>query len=201
MASQAASPASHDQTVSPDAHAVSGAEGAHASVAHDAGHESSGLPQLEMQHWAGQVIWLLLIFVVLYILLSRVFLPRLRAVRDERTGTIAGAVDAARKVQEEAAQQAAVAQAEVAKARADSRATAAAAKARVTEAANARQAVEEAAVNARIAEAETAIARTRDGAMANVTTIAADTANAIVERLTGQSVSAAEAAAAVKGAA
>lgn len=189
------------QSASHDSHAPTAPTASHTEVPHGDAHASGGLPQLEMHHWAGQIVWLLLIFVVLYLLLSKVFLPRLRAVRDERTGTIAGAVEAARKVQEEAAEQAAVAQAEVAKARADSRATAAAAKARVTEAANARQAIEEAAVNARISEAETAIARTRDAAMANVSTIAADTANAIVERLTGQSVTAAEAAAAVKGAA
>lgn len=188
-------------SASHDSHAPNAPTASHTEVPHGDAHGSGGLPQLEMQHWAGQIIWLLAIFVVLYILLSKVFLPRLRAVRDERTGTIAAAVEAARKVQEEAAEQAAVAQAEVAKARADSRATAAAAKARVTEAANARQATEEAEVNARIAQAETAIAKTRDAAMANVTTIASDTAKAMVERLTGQSASDAEVAAAVKGAA
>jgi len=84
---------------------------------------------------------------------------------------------------------------------ASSRALATAAKARVTDAANARAAEEEAVVNARIAEAETAIGKTRDAAMTNVGTIAADTAAAIVERLTGKAPTAAEATAAVKGAA
>ena len=60
---------------------------------------------------------------------------------------------------------------------------------------------EEAVVNARIAEAEAAIAKTRDAAMANVSTIASDTARAIVEKLTGKAATAAEADAAVKGAA
>ena len=55
--------------------------------------------------------------------------------------------------------------------------------------------------HARIAEAETAIGKTRDAAMTNVAKIAADTAAAIVERLTGKAPSAAEADAAVKGAA
>jgi F-type H+-transporting ATPase subunit b len=56
-------------------------------------------------------------------------------------------------------------------------------------------------VAARIAEAEAAIGRTRDAAMTNVSAIAADTASAIVERLTGKAPTAAETAAAVKGAA
>ncbi|QBX38306.1 hypothetical protein E4M02_09655 [Brevundimonas sp. S30B] len=170
-----------------------------ASVEHGGEHGSSGLPQLEMQYWAGQIVWLLLIFVVLYLLLSKVFLPRLRAVRDEREGAITSAVSAARAVQAEAQSQAEAASAEVAKARAESRATAAAAKARVTEQANARQAADEAAMNARISEAEAGIAQTRDAAMANVSSIAEDTTRAIVERLTGKDASASELAS-VKGA-
>lgn len=171
------------------------------SAGTEAGHDSGGgLPQFEFQWWAGQIFWTLLIFAVLYLLLSRVFLPRLRRVKDERASTIATAVDAARQVQAEAAGQAEIAKSEVEQARAASRATAAAAKARVTEAANARAAEEEAVVNARITKAETAIAKTRDAAMANVSAIASDTARAIVEKLTGKTASAAEADAAVKGA-
>ena len=171
-------------------------------TATEAGHEASGgLPQFEFQWWAGQIFWLLIIFAVLYVLLSRVFLPRLRRVKDERAGTIATAIEAARQVQADAAGQAEVAKAEVAQARAASRATAAAAKARVTETANARAAEEEAVVNARIAEAEAAIGKTRDAAMSNVSSIASDTTRAIVEKLTGKAATAAETAAAVKGAA
>jgi len=169
-------------------------------AATEAGHEAEGgLPQFEMQWWAGQIFWLLLIFAVLYLLLSKVFLPRLRGVKDQRAATISTAVETARQVQAEAAGQAEIAKAEVEQARASSRATAAAAKARVTEAANARAAEEEAVVNARIAEAETAIGKTRDAAMTNVSTIASDTARAIVEKLTGTAATAAEADAAVKG--
>jgi F-type H+-transporting ATPase subunit b len=68
----------------------------------------------------------------------------------------------------------------------------------VTEEANARQAAEEAVVSARIAEAEASIGKTRDAAMANVSTIASDTTAAMVERLTGKAATAAELAA-VKG--
>lgn len=167
-------------------------------AAHDSG---GGLPQFEFQWWAGQIFWLLIIFAVLYVLLSKVFLPRLRRVKDERAGTIATAIEAARQVQAEAAGQAEVAKAEVAEARATSRSLATAAKTRVADEAARRGAAEEAVVNARIAEAETAIGKTRDAAMTNVTTIAADTAAAIVERLTGTKAAAGEIAAAVKGAA
>ncbi|WP_428154484.1 hypothetical protein [Brevundimonas sp.] len=172
----------------------------HAETATAAEHGSGGLPQFQFEHWAGQIGYLLILFVVLYLLVSKVFAPRLRKVMDERADTISTAVATARQVQAEAAEQAALAQAEVAKARADARSMAAAAKARVTEDANARQAAEEAIVNARIAEAEASIGKTRDAAMANVSTIASDTTAAMVERLTGKAATAAELVA-VKGAA
>lgn len=186
-----------------DAAAPVAIEDTHATTeaAHGGEHESGGLPQFEFQHWFGQIVYLIFLFAILYILIAKVFAPRIRRVFDERETTISDAVATARKVQAEAAVQADAAKAEVEAARASSRATAAAAKARVTEEANARAAAEEAVVAARIAEAETAIGKTRDAALSNVSTIAADTAAAIVERLTGKAPTAAEAAAAVKGAA
>ena len=172
----------------------------HAST--EAAHgEGGGLPQFEFQHWFGQIVYLIFLFAILYWLIAKVFAPRMRRVFDERETTISTAIATARQVQAEAAGQAEAAKAEVEKARADSRAASVAAKARVTDEANKRAAAEEAVVNARIAEAETAIGKTRDAAMKNVSTIAADTASAIVERLTGKAPTAAEAAAAVKGAA
>lgn len=173
----------------------------HASTEAAHGEGGGGLPQFEFQHWFGQIVYLIFLFALLYWLMAKVFVPRLRGVIDQRAATIADAVQTARQVQAEAAGQAEAAKAEVEAARAASRATAAAAKARVTDAANARAAEEEAVVNARIAEAETAIGKTRDAAMTNVASIASDTAAAIVERLTGKAPTAAEAAAAVKGAA
>jgi F-type H+-transporting ATPase subunit b len=186
-----------------DATAPVAIEDTHATTqaAHGGEHESGGLPQFEFQHWFGQIVYLIFLFAVLYFLIAKVFAPRMRRVFDEREQTISTAIATARQVQAEAADQAEAAKAEVEAARASSRATAAAAKARVTEEANTRAAAEEAVVNARIAEAETAIGKTRDAAMTNVGSIASDTAAAIVERLTGKAPTAAEAAAAVKGAA
>ena len=186
-----------------DATAPVAIEDTHATTeaAHGGEHESGGLPQFEFQHWFGQIVYLIFLFALLYFLIAKVFAPRLRRVFDEREQTISTAVATARQVQAEAAGQAEAAKAEVEQARAGARATAAAAKARVTDEANARAAAEEAVVAARIAEAEAAIGKTRDAAMTNVGAIASDTAAAIVERLTGKAPTAAEAAAAVKGAA
>lgn len=190
-------------TIASDAPVAPGAPETHASTeaAHGGEGGGAGLPQFEFQHWFGQIVYLLFLFAILYLLMAKVFAPRLRRVFDEREATISGAVNAARQVQAEAAGQAEAAKAEVEAARASSRAMAAAAKARVAEDAKTRADAEEAVVNARIAAAEAAIGKTRDAAMTNVAAIASDTAAAMVERLTGKAPTAAEAAAAVKGAA
>ena len=174
-------------------HAVANGHAAGPNTAGEvAEHGTGGLPQFETQHWFGQIAYLLVLFFILLFLISKVFAPRLRRVMAERADTIATAVETARSVQAEAAAQAALAKAEVDQARAESRGLAAAAKARVTEEAARRAAEEEAVVNARIAEAETAIGKTRDAAMTHVSSIAADTAAAIVEHLTGKAATPAE---------
>lgn len=158
---------------------------------------SGGLPQFDTTVWAGQIVYLLVLFFVLYLLIAKVFAPRIRRVMDERETSISGAVATARLVQAEAAEQAAAAKAEVDKARADARAASVAAKARITDETARRSAEEEASVNARISEAEAAIAKTRDAAMVNVSSIGSDTVRAIVERLTGVAPTQAEADSAV----
>ncbi|KQS54370.1 ATP synthase F0 subunit B' [Brevundimonas sp. Leaf363] len=180
--------------------AAGNVSGGHATTEAEGHGGGGGLPQFDTTHWFGQAAYLLFLFVILYVLIARVFAPRLRRVLDERTETISSAVAAARQVQTEAADQAAAAKADLAKARAEARSLATAAKQRVADEANARLAAEESVVNARIAEAEAAIAKSRDAAMTHVSGIAADTASALVERLTGKAPAKADVAAALNGA-
>ena len=148
--------------------------------------ESGGLPQFKFEYWGGQIVWLVVLFAVLYALLARVFIPRLRKVRDDRDAAITGAIEEARRVRAEADAQAAAAHAEMSEARAKAQAAAADAKSRANAEASERQRAQEAELNAKLAEAETRIRTSRDAAMGSVRQVASDTAAAIVERLTGQ---------------
>ena len=169
-----------------------GADAAHTTTTTEAEHGSGGLPQFQFQHWGGQIAYLLVLFVILYVLIARVFTPRMRAVIDERAGTIAGALETARQVQAEAEDQAKAAAAEVAEARAQSQRVAAEARAKAVAEAAERSAVEDAKVSEHVAQAEARIATMRDAAMTNVASIAAETTTAIVEKLTGKAPSAAD---------
>jgi F-type H+-transporting ATPase subunit b len=151
-----------------------------------AAHGSGGLPQFEMQHWAGQIAYLLVLFAILYVLMSKVFAPRIRRIFDEREATISGALASAKQVQAEAAAQADEAQRGLADARSKAQRTATEAKSKADAEAKARQADAEAALNAKMAEAEAGIRASRDAALAHVGEVATDTAQAIVEKLTGE---------------
>ncbi|MDP1631274.1 MAG: hypothetical protein Q8L66_07630 [Caulobacter sp.] len=175
-----------------------GADAAHAETT-GVEHESSGLPQFEFQHWGGQIAYLALLFVVLYLLVARVFTPRMRKVIDGRATSIAEALEAARRVQSEAEGQAKAAAAELAEARGQSQRLAAEARAAAAGEAAERSALEDARVAEHIAKAETRITIMRDKAMGNVAGIADDVTRSIVEKLTGKAPSAADVKAALAG--
>ncbi len=187
-----------------------GAHGAEAASGHDvpagttevAGHgggESGGLPQFKFEYWGGQIVWLLLIFAVLYILLAKVFVPKLRKVLDLRAETIAAAVNQARQVQGEAEAQAQAAREEVERARSSARSTIIEAKAKAAAELSRQQAAEDERIAGELSVAETRIREMRDAAMSNVGTIARDTAQAMVSKLTGEPAKAAELDAAFAG--
>jgi F-type H+-transporting ATPase subunit b len=146
---------------------------------------SAGLPQFQFQHWGGQIGYLLILFVALYILMSKVFAPRMRHVFDERARVISEALTSARAVQDEAAAQAEQAKHALAEARAGAQKTAADAKAKAEAEAKASHDAQEAQLSAKLAAAEASIRTARDAAMGSVSTVATETAHAIVEKLTG----------------
>lgn len=181
-------------------HAAPPGEHAGAAVTHEgtaaAGHESGGLPQFQFQWWPGQIVWLLLIFVVLYMALSKILLPKVGGAIEGRSAKIAGDIAEARAMKDKAEAEAQEAADEAAKARAAAQKTASDAKAKVAAEAAAAMATEEAALDEKLSAADARIRKARDAAMGNVKTIAGDTAQAIVARLTGGVASKAEIAAA-----
>ena len=156
-----------------------------AATAAAAGGSASGLPQFDPAQWPGQMVWVLAIFLVLYLLFSRVFVPRIGATIGEREDKIAGDIANARRLKEEAEAQARAAAAEMHEARERAQKLAADAKAQAKSSA-AKQRAEEAGRLAKgFADAEARIAAARDSAMQHVRSIAAETAVAMIERLTG----------------
>jgi F-type H+-transporting ATPase subunit b len=172
--------------------------GAHAGAA-AAKHKSSGLPQFDFSWWPGQIAWFLVIFFLLLAFMRLFAVPKVGGTIDAREGKILGDIAAARQMKDEADAQAQAAALEAAQGRAQAQKVASDARAKVQAEISARLAEEETKLAAAGAEAEARIAKARDAAMANVQSISAETAQAIVEKLTGKSATAAELAAAARG--
>jgi F-type H+-transporting ATPase subunit b len=134
----------------------------------------------------------LIIFGVMLFLFSKVFVPGIGGTIAEREDRIAGDVGEARRLRDQAEAEAEAAASETAQARAAAQKLALDAKARAQADASSREAVEEAKLSERLAKAEATINATRERALGHVHEIAADTAQAIVEKLTGVGVSATE---------
>lgn len=172
---------------------------AHGEVTAATEHESGGLPQFDFAQWPGQIVWFLIIFGVVLFLMRSVFVPRIGGGIENRDGKISGDIAEARQLKAQAEAQAAEAAAEMAKARSASQKVAQDARNKAQAEIAARLAEEEAKLAQTVAAAEAGIAATRDKAMGNVRSIALETAEAIVDKLTGQSASAKEIAASPAG--
>ena len=60
----------------------------------------AGMPQLDSTYWASQGFWLILVFIVLYISISKFYLPKIKNNLDDRENKIKEDLEAANKFNE-----------------------------------------------------------------------------------------------------
>jgi F-type H+-transporting ATPase subunit b len=146
----------------------------------------NAFPPFQTQNYPSQLVWLALTFVLLYVLMSKVALPRIGSILAERSRRIADDIAAAQRFKEQSDAANAAYEKALADARARAQAIASAMREQQAEAAAEINKRLESQLHERLAAAEQSIAATRAAAMGHVGTIAADTAAAIVERLIGK---------------
>ena len=64
----------------------------------------AGMPQLDPKYWASQAFWLILIFSLLYLALSKIFIPKIKDSIDERENKIKDDLDEAQELKKLAEQ-------------------------------------------------------------------------------------------------
>ena len=156
-----------------------------ATTEHPAQGGHGGFPPFQADTFASQLVWLAIAFVLLYVLMSKLALPRIGAIIEGRQKRIADDIADAGRLKTQSDE--AVAAYEKALADARARAQLIANETRERQAAEAevrRKALED-ELNGKLLEAEKTIAATKQAAMSNVRGIAQDAARAIVERLIG----------------
>jgi F-type H+-transporting ATPase subunit b len=146
---------------------------------------TASFPPFARDTFPSQLFWLVICFVALYLITSRLVQPRVAGIIETRKNRIAGDLAEASRFKSEADDALAAYEKALADARARSQAIATETRDKLqAEADRTRKGLED-QLNGRLAEAEKTIAATKTAAMANVRGIAVEAAAAIVTRLTG----------------
>lgn len=154
-----------------------------------AAEKKGGLPQLHAPDFAPQLIWLALTFGALYFLLSRVSLPRIGEVIEERRDRIQRDLDEAQRLKAETEKALAAYEQARAEARAKASGIAREMQDRMAAEADKERGRVEAQITTKLGEADARIDILKTRALAGINDIAAETAGAIVNRLIGHDAS------------
>lgn len=180
-----------------DAAAPAGELHTETGVAHEGGH-SGVFPPFDSTQFASQLLWLAISFGLFYLLMSKVIIPRIGGILETRHDRIAQDLDEAARLKAEADAAIASYEQELAAAKAKGNAIASEARDAAKAKADAERAALEASLADKISAAEARIADIKASALAEVGTIATETAGVVVERLIGPKASEADIAAAVQ---
>lgn len=145
-----------------------------------------GMPQLCFDWFPNQIFWLVVTLVVIFLILSRVALPRIASILAERQGTITNDLAAAEKLKERAVEAEEAYNKALADARAEAGRIVAETKAEIQADLNDAIDKADAEIAAKSAESEKAIAEIRAGALESVKQVASDTAAEIVTAMGGE---------------
>lgn len=144
-------------------------------------HAATGMPQLDINTYPNLIFWLLITLVLIYLLLTRVALPRIARALEERSDAITNDLEQAALMKRRADEAEAAYNAALARARDDAHRIAADTKAGIARELATLTAKAEAEIAARSAESEARIREIRDGALESVEEVARDAAADIVE--------------------
>ena len=162
------------------------------------GQADGTFPPLATETYPSQLLWLAITFGLLYYLMSKTVLPRISSILEVRKDRVAADLDEANRLDEEGKAAVAAYEQELATARQNAQGIAQTARDESKTASDARRAEAEGRLNEQIATSEGRIAEMRAAALAEVDTIAADTAEALVARLVPARVTRGEVEAAIR---
>jgi F-type H+-transporting ATPase subunit b len=162
--------------------------------------EHGKFPPFDAQTFPSQLFWLIVVFVALYLLMSRMALPRIASILEERRKHIDDHLAEAQRLKGKSEAAIAAHEAAIAEAHIRAQTLASDARAKATADAEARRKDLDIKLGQRIADAEKDISAARSAAMTKVHGIAEETTRALVERLIGVTPSAQDVSQAVKDA-
>ncbi len=144
------------------------------------------MPQLIAADFLPQLIWLAITFGALYYIISRLAIPKIGSMIEQRHGRIATDIAEASRLKADTEKAIDSYEAALAEARANAHVIVSENRAKMTAEINREATALDERLSRKLAEAEVAIAKARDAAMAQVSGIAQETTAAIVTELLGK---------------
>jgi F-type H+-transporting ATPase subunit b len=155
------------------------------------------MPQLDVNAWPPQLFWLAVTFLVLYFIISKIVIPRTGGVIEGRKNQIDSDLAAAQRFKADTDKAVAEYEKALAEARSKAHAIAQETRKKLTAEVDNERGKLDGELAGKIAQAEKSIQAMRSKALASVSELATDIAADIVSRLTGTTVTKADAAKAV----
>ena len=147
--------------------------------------ESGGMPQLNPEFWVSQIFWLTLTFGILYIVLSKLILPKISANLELRKSQIQENIEAAEKQRESSESKLKEYDEIILKSKLESKNIFKDAKEKVIKDINSKKEILDKQIDEEIKKAEQEIELLKKNAPQKINTIAIETSSELVKRLIG----------------
>ena len=150
--------------------------------------ESGGMPQLNPEFWISQIFWLTLTFGILYLVLSKLILPKISANLESRKSQILENIEAAEKQREDSETKLKDYEEIISKSRLDAKTIFNQAREKALKDINAKREVLDSQIDEEISKAEEEIKTLRNGAPDKINKIAIETSSELIQKLIGAEV-------------
>ena len=147
--------------------------------------ESGGMPQLNPEFWISQIFWLTLTFGILYLVLSKLILPKISANLESRKSQILENIEAAEKQREDSETKLKEYEEIISKSRLDAKTIFNQAREKALKDINAKREVLDKQIDDEIIKAEQEIKILRENAPDKINKIAIETSSELVQKLIG----------------
>ena len=150
--------------------------------------ESGGMPQLNPEFWISQIFWLTLTFGILYLVLSKLILPKISANLESRKSQILENIEAAEKQREDSEKKLKEYEEIISKSKLDAKTIFNQAREKVLKDINAKREVLDKQIDNEILNAEDEIKTFRESAPDKINKIAIETSSELIQKLIGAEV-------------
>jgi len=150
--------------------------------------ESGGMPQLNPEFWISQIFWLTLTFGILYLVLSKLILPKISANLETRKSQILENIEAAEKQREDSEMKLKEYEEIISKSKLEAKTIFNQAREKALKDINAKKEVLEGQIDEEISKAEEEIKTLRNSAPDKINKIAIETSSELILKLIGAEV-------------